>query len=81
MLSNFLVTIAVTYILSESSLLETLREKLPKWLKHLIYCPICTSFWVALLITLSIYQAFVIMGLVILIYKLYEAIEKKANSN
>lgn len=75
MVYNILATYAIAYILSESNLLNTPREWLAsknKYLAELIYCPICLSYWIALIITGNLLESFAIMGTIAIISKIYD---------
>lgn len=70
MIINILATIGITYLITESNLLTTQRAWVAgkhRLLAELFYCPICMSFWVGLVITGNILQAFAIMGVVSII--------------
>lgn len=70
MIINILTTIGITYLITESNLLITQRAWIAgkhRLLAELFYCPICMSFWVGLIITGDILQAFAIMGVVSII--------------
>lgn len=74
MITNLLATIGITYLITESHLLDKPREYIAskhKLLAELFYCPICMSFWIGLCITGELLQAFAIMGVVSII-KHYE---------
>ena len=75
MLNNILITIGICYVLSESNLFIKQREWLAskhKLLGELIYCPICLSFWVGLVLTWNILESCAIMGILVILTKLYE---------
>lgn len=70
MVTNILATIGITYLITESHLLDKPREWIAskhKLLAELFYCPICMSFWIGLCITGELLSAFAIMGVVYLI--------------
>lgn len=70
MIINILATIGITYLVTESNLLTTQRAWIAgkhRLLAELFYCPICMSFWVGLVVTGNILQAFAIMGVVSII--------------
>lgn len=73
MILQLLTSYGITYLLSESVLLETPREWLAKrsnFLGNMVYCNICLSYWIALILTQNVLQAFAIMGSIALINKL-----------
>lgn len=73
MIYNILVTYGIAYLITQSVLLEKPREYLASknWLiAELLYCPICISYWIALILTGSILQSFAIMGAIAIINKL-----------
>lgn len=73
MLLNILTSYGIAYLLSESVILEKPREWIAKHsnlLGNMVYCNICLSFWIALILTQNILQAFAIMGSIALINKL-----------
>lgn len=76
LLINILTTYGIAYLLTESFLLEKPRNYIAKkggtYIGNIVYCPICTSFWIGLILTGSIINAFAIMGTIALIQKLYE---------
>lgn len=72
MIYNLLVTYGIAYLLSESVLLEKPRNYLAhknRLLGDLLYCPICLSFWIGLILTGNILTAFAIMGSIAIISK------------
>ena len=72
MILKILSSYAITYLISESFILEKPREWIAKhstFLGNLVYCNICLSFWIGLITTQSIIQAFAIMGAIALITK------------
>jgi hypothetical protein len=65
MLINILATYGIAYLISQSVLLEKPREYLAskhRLIGELLYCPICLSYWIALIITGDILESFAIMG-------------------
>jgi hypothetical protein len=70
MITNILITYGIAYLITESSLLEKPREYLAskhRLIGELLYCPICTSFWIGLILTGNILESFAIMGAVAII--------------
>lgn len=80
MILKILISYGIAYLLSESVLLETPREwiaKRSRFFGNMVYCNICLSFWIGLILTQNILQAFAIMGSIALINKLIY--ERKIN--
>ena len=80
MILQLLTSYGIAYLLSESVLLETPREwlsKRSKFLGNMLYCNICLSYWIALILTHDVLQSFAIMGSIALINKLIY--ERKIN--
>lgn len=74
MVTNILITLGVTYLISQSKVFEPIRNWIADkhWLlAELIHCKICLSFWVGLYLTSNIYQALAIMGVFVII-SIYE---------
>ncbi len=70
MVVNTLVTLSIVYLLAKSMVLEPYRAWLAdrhRVIAELIYCNICLSFWVALLLTFNLYEALAIMGVFVII--------------
>jgi hypothetical protein len=70
MIINILTTYGIAYLLTESFLLEKPRQFLARknrLIGDLVYCPICISYWIALIITGNILESFAIMGTIALI--------------
>ena len=74
LLINVLTTYGIAYLLTESFLLEKLRnyiaKKCGKYIGNMVYCSICISFWVGLILTGNILDAFAITGAIAIINKL-----------
>ena len=74
LLTNILTAYGVSYLLTESFLLEKPRNYIAKksgnYIGNIVYCSICISFWVGLILTGNILEAFAIMGTIALIHKL-----------
>lgn len=67
---QILTSYGISYLLAESNLLEKPRAWIASkshFLGELVYCIICTSFWVGLLYTGSLTKAFTILGSVAII--------------
>lgn len=65
MFTNILATYGIAYLISQSALLEKTREYLAskhRLIGELLYCPICLSYWIALIMTGDILESFAIMG-------------------
>lgn len=65
MLLNILATYGIAYLITQSVLLEKTRSYLASkhWLiGEFLYCNICLSFWIGLIITDDPLEAFAIMG-------------------
>jgi hypothetical protein len=59
LLFNLLFIRGLIYLISESFLLLKLRDKIKiKFIKDLIQCPICSSFWITFLFYLSFSNIF-----------------------
>ena len=74
MASNILITLAITYLISQSKITQGIREWIANkhWiLAELIYCKVCLSFWIGLYLTYNVKEALVIMGVFALI-NIYE---------
>jgi len=72
LLTNLLTTYGIAYLFTESVLLEKPRAWIASkhWiLGELLYCPICISYWIALILTQDILQAFAIMGAIAIVVK------------
>jgi hypothetical protein len=70
MILQILTSYGIVYLVAESNLFEKPRAWIAKkshFLGELIYCPICTSFWVGLIYTGSLTKAFAILGIVAII--------------
>lgn len=75
MIIKILATIGICYVISESNLFTTQREWIAskhRLLGELIYCPICLSLWIALLLTFNLLESCAIMGVLVILIKLYE---------
>lgn len=76
MLINILTTYGIAYLLTESFLLEKPRNYIAKkggrYIGNMVYCSICISFWVGLILTGNILEAFAIMGTIALINKIWK---------
>lgn len=73
MIYQILTSYGIAYLISESVLLEKPREwigKHSRFFGNMVYCNICLSFWIGLILTASMLQAFAIMGSIALINKL-----------
>jgi len=74
LLIKILITYGIAYLLTESFLLEKPRNYIAKkygsYIGNMVYCSICISFWIGLILTGSILDAFAIMGTVAIINKL-----------
>lgn len=74
MIINILTTYGIAYLLTESFLLEKPRNYIAKkggnYIGNMVYCSICLSYWIGLILTGSILEAFAIMGTIALIHKL-----------
>lgn len=74
LLTNILISYGIAYLLTESFILEKPRSyiasKLGDYIANMVYCSICMSFWVGLILTGNILEAFAIMGTVAIINKL-----------
>jgi hypothetical protein len=74
MILNILTTYGIAYLLTESFLLEKPRNYIAKkggvYIGNMVYCSICLSYWIGLILTGSILEAFAIMGTIALIHKL-----------
>lgn len=73
MIINILTTYGIAYLLTESFLLEKPRNYLAKkggtYIGNMVYCSICLSYWIGLILTGSILNAFAIMGAIVIINK------------
>jgi len=70
MIYQILISYGIAYLLSESVLLEKPREILASknyYIAELIYCPICLSYWIGLVLTHNVLQSFAIMGAIAII--------------
>lgn len=74
LLIKILITYGIAYLLTESFLLEKPRNYIAKkygsYIGNMVYCSICISFWIGLILTSNILEAFAIMGTIALINKL-----------
>ena len=74
LLTNILTTYGIAYLLTESFLLEKPRNYIAKkggnYIGNIVYCSICISYWIGLILTGNILEAFAIMGTIALINKL-----------
>jgi uncharacterized membrane protein len=74
LLTNILITYGIAYLLTESFILEKPRNyiarKCGRYIGNMVYCSICISFWVGIILTGNILEAFAIMGTTAIINKL-----------
>ena len=74
LLTNILTAYGVVYLLTESFLLEKPRNYIAKkggnYIGNIVYCSICLSYWIGLILTGNILESFAIMGTIALINKL-----------
>ena len=74
LLTNILTTYGIAYLLTESFLLEKPRNYIAKkggnYIGNIVYCSICISYWIGLILTGNILEAFAIMGTIAIINKL-----------
>lgn len=73
MIYQILTSYGIAYLLTESVLLEKPRAWIANkhWiLGELFYCPICISYWIALVFTQDILKSFAIMGAIAIINKI-----------
>ena len=74
LLTNILTTYGIAYLLTESFLLEKPRNYIAKkggnYIGNIVYCSICLSYWIGLILTGNILESFAIMGTIALINKL-----------
>ena len=72
MIKDILIVYSLAYLISESNLLTKPREWLAskhRLIGELIYCPICLSFWIALIHTSYVEDALITMGAIALLHK------------
>lgn len=71
MIINILTTYGIAYLITESFLLEKPRNYIAKkggtYIGNMVYCSICLSYWIGLILTGDILQSFAIMGTIALI--------------
>lgn len=73
MILQILTSYGIAYIITESFLLESLRSYIAnknRYMGNLLYCSTCMSFWIGLILTGNILEAFAIMGTIAIINNL-----------
>lgn len=74
MITSTLATIGILYLILESNIFHRIRQKIPQKL----LCATCLSFWIGLILTFNIVQAFAIMGIMVLIQKIWHITSKNS---